>query len=164
MNDTLAKTEATSGGQVSRLTAPWATAREVFVIEAPQESQCPFVWWRPLGYSQRSMVLVKAQTHRQRWMFTTVTRQQEGVDLTRGLLSQWQPFHFFCGGSPFGKPSVQKQLYCHYTLCTTNLYDRNGWLVANLGQPGRSSRRVFCWWWEETGTPGGNTGRHGENM
>lgn len=50
---------------------------------------------------------------------------------------------FFCGGSPFRKPSVQKQLYCHYTLCTTNLYDLNGWLVVNLGQPGRNIRRVF---------------------
>lgn len=28
---------------------------------------------------------------------------------------------FFCGGSPFRKPSVQKQLYCHYTLYRRNL-------------------------------------------
>lgn len=43
MNDTLAKTEATSGCQVSRFAAPWATPREVFVTEATQENQCPFV-------------------------------------------------------------------------------------------------------------------------
>lgn len=32
--------------------------------------------WHPSGYSQRSMVLVRAQTHRQRWMFTAGTRKE----------------------------------------------------------------------------------------